>query len=969
MDNLETESFLEQNLIKKLKNLGYEQVEIKNEETLKNNLKLQLEKFNEKELENTKLTQNEFERIYNEINTGSNFDRAILLRNKSFQLKRNERKITIKYFNSNNPTENIFQVANQITVVNERKTRYDVTILINGFPMVQIELKRKGGELSKAFKQINKYKEESYKDLFKFIQIFIISTGNQTKYFSTTDETEKLNSKFAFYWSDEENNRINDLLKEENGKKSFVDSFLKPYQLGKMIAKYMIISKKDETIKILRPYQFYAVEKILKRIKDTEKGGFVWHTTGSGKTLTSFKAAQEIKNNIDKIDKVFFVVDRRDLNNQTFAEFQSFDGDESIISIKNSKELIKEIKSDSNNLVITTLQKFDKAIKELNAEKIPPNDSSRQQKVVFIFDECHRSQFGKTNKLIKEYFVNNQMIGFTGTPIKAVNSNQYNQTTKQLFDDKLLHSYKISEAIDDKNVLGFSVEYFKTYDLKKTSISIGEESTAKTPNRKEVLEDERRIKNIVENIFKIHNKKTNNREFNAMFTVANINLLRKYYEEFARQNELQIEENKLKIASIFSTNNDDDIEDGEISDEIFLKRIIDEYYQSIDWKSPTGLDSWFNTYRANLMKNIKNNSIDIILVVNMFTTGFDAPKLNTLYVDKNLEYHGLLQAFSRTNRIDNENKTQGNIVVYSRPNKQTVDLSIREFSNEDGMKIILKESYEFYIKKVNQLIEQLVLKHKNPDALFSSKDEKQKAEFIKEYRELLSNLNLSKSFFEFSFDDISSSEQELKNFNEAYLKIYREEKENQKNGKESIINEIDFRIELLFSDKIDHRYIEKLLTGIDKSISVKEYKEKLDDLMEKIDKQSTYNPKLINLIKKFINEQFDKIETLITNEELITYDKLDNFLIEERKTQLKQLIAKFKFDPNSFENLIEYYEINHSIDDEFLENLLIKEEIKEEILLKSKEEGKKVFVYREEVKSKLATKIEEIYETTNLVIN
>ncbi len=954
MTNVESEYILEENLIKKLIDQGYKRVFIKNEDELKNNLKKQLEEFN-----NITLSSEEFEKVYNELNVGDNFQRAQTLRNKSYKLKRDGKIIPIKYFNSEKWCDNLFQVANQITMVGERTNRYDVTILINGLPMIQIELKRRGGELGEAFRQINRYKKESFKNLFKFIQIFIISTGNETKYFSTNEDSGKhANKKFAFTWTDKDNNPINSLLTEENGKESFVQSFLKRCQIGKMIAKYMIISKNTGFIKILRPYQFYAVEAILDRIENSKLGGFVWHTTGSGKTLTSFKAAQEIKNTIKKIDKVFFVVDRRDLNSQTLDEFRDFDSDEDIFDTKNTNALVKKIESNDNELVVTTLQKFDRAIKKLNDKYPNGKQESREKNVVFIFDECHRSQFGETNKLIRKYFKNNQMIGFTGTPIKAANNN-HKQTTNDLFDNKSLHEYKISEAITDNNVLGFSIEYFKTYDLSK-SISVGDEiSTNQSINRKEVLEHPQRIKNIVENIFKIHDLKTFDREFNAMFTVSNIKLLKKYYDEFKRQNALLEEDKKLKVVSIFSVQENDDEGDGEQPNKEMLYEVINDYSKLKNKEFSTTNLNWYNTYRVNLIKSVKDNNVDIVLVVNMLTTGFDAPTLNTLYVDKNLEYHGLLQAFSRTNRLYNEKKKQGNIVVYSRPNKQKVDESISEFSSNAGLSLVLKESYEHYVEVFNKLFKDLTSSFENHDYVSSLKDEEQKVDFVKKFRELASELNILKTFFQFDFEDIDCDVQTFENYSEVYRRMWKEQQESK--DKISIVNEVDFKIELLSSDKIDQNYIKKLLEGKKEEFATPtEYRKVANDLVDKLNRHSNYPQKLIDLIRVFIDEQNEKIEDKITFGELLTYDLLLDYLNEQKKNQLNDLIKRYNLDNNGFEELIKSYEMTSGFSHILLKDLvpIMKE--------KAKEENQKPFIYKRKVINDLKEEITYIYLNTQL---
>lgn len=933
MTELEIENNLENKLISKLKTLGYEYINIKDEDDLIKNFKIQIEKLN-----NIKLTDEEFNQIYTTFNSGDNFERASRLRNDKYYLNRKDGKRIIKYFDNSKWCENIFQVSNQITMVGDRTNRYDVTILINGIPMVQIELKRRGNNLKEAFNQINRYKRESFKNLFKYIQIFIISNGNETKYFATNEYSEKkANYKFAFYWSDENNNRINDLLIKIDEKDSFTDSFLQRCQLGKMISKYMIIGKIERDIKILRPYQFYAIEKTLKIIKDTNKSGYIWHTTGSGKTLTSFKMAQEIKNSIPKIDKIFFIVDRKDLNSQTEEEFSKFDSDEEILKTENTNSLIKNIKNDKKSLIITTIQKFDRALKNEKLIKSKNIENIRNRNVVCIFDECHRGQFGDTNREIRKFFKNLQMIGFTGTPIN--NKNSVNkQTTKDIFGH-LIHSYTISEAIADDNVLGFMVQYFKTFDVKKKLKKLDEDEEVPSIDKKEVWESEARIEKVVKNIFSIHNDQTQNKKYNALFATSSIEMLKKYYLAFKKENQKLEEDKRLKVSAIYSIIDNEDIDENnskelQKSSRNFLKDVAKDFVEITEQKLNLKADNWFNPFRNKVIKSLKNNKLDIVLVVNMLTTGFDSKLLNTLYVDKNLEYHGLLQAFSRTNRIYDSTKTQGNIITYSRPTKKVVDESIREFSDNRSVSTILKENYKEYVNRFNSDFSKLKNKFPTVDSVVSERDEKKIKTFVILFKSTIQIYAILKTFFEFDHKDLVCSKQEYINYQGKYREIYRNQKES--SYKESILNQIDFEIENINVDVIDDRYIIHFLNKIlPEKVDPSSYKEALEEFSEDI-KRSAYSQKKIDLIIEFVNKQ---LETLDDSQEyvsnIITEKDLFDHLNNEKYNRLDKLRKDNNLPLEDFKQIIRNYEESYVIKRKYINQLL---EYKKEDLKKDRDD-------------------------------
>jgi len=618
------------------------------------NFKVQLEKHNRKELAEhgrEHFTDKEFDKILLYLEGGTRFEKAKKLRDlKNFRLENGER-VWIEFINKQHWCQNEFQVSNQITVEGRKKCRYDVTILINGLPLVQIELKKRGVELKQAYNQIQRYHKTSFHGLFDYIQLFVISNGVNTRYFANNPNS---GYKFTFNWTDAENVPFNDLSKFA----------------------YFFFDKCN-----LRPYQFYAVEQILDRVQNTNKNGYIWHTTGAGKTLTSFKAAQLVSE-IDGIDKVMFVVDRHDLDTQTQSEYEAFEPG-AVDNTDNTKELIKRLCGDSK-IIITTLQKLNCAVtRDYYNKKL---QGVRDKKVVMIFDECHRSHFGDCHKNIVRFFNNLQIFGFTGTPIFPENAKQ-DKTTKEVFGD-CLHHYLIKDAIADENVLGFLVEYYK-----------GQQGVD--------LFNEKRMTEIAQFILNNFNKSTFDGEYNALFAIQSVPMLLKYYKIFKSLGP------KIKVGAVFTYAANDSQDDNQTgmnqgfenenvtADE--LQTIMDDYNQMFGTAFTT--DN-FSAYYDDINLRMKKKKpemepLDLLLVVGMFLTGFDAKKLNTLYVDKNLEYHGLLQAFSRTNRVLNEKKRFGKVVCF-RDMKENVDAAIKLFSDEDEIdKTIVREPFEEVKKELN----------------------------------------------------------------------------------------------------------------------------------------------------------------------------------------------------------------------------------------------------------------------------
>ena len=611
--------------------------------------------------------------------------------------------------------QNKFQVTHQLSAEGNYKNRYDVTLLINGLPLVQIELKRRGCEMAEAFHQITRYKRDSFKSghgLFQYLQLFVISNGINTKYFANNNLAQ-LYLKQTFFWADAENNKITRL-------NEFADTFLEPCHLAKMISKYIVLSESSRSLLVLRPYQFYATERIIKRVENSKKNGYIWHTTGSGKTLTSFKASQLLKD-LPHVHKVLFVVDRKDLDHQTKKEFNSFSAD-SIEGTDDTKSLVKQF-TGQTKLIVTTIQKLNNAIKK---DRYKTQMKALQDKrMVFIFDECHRSQFGETHREINKYFNNIQLFGFTGTPIfadNAVKNELGKRTTKELFGE-CLHKYVITDAIRDENVLRFSIEYVGRYKEKKEGSLNFVDIEVEDIDKKEVLESDKRIEKITDYIIDHHKLKTHNKSFTALLCCSSVDALMKYYDYFKQKKEQG--KHNLNIATIFSyaANQELDVEPTPYQDELpeaaegnednfyhkkdKLAQYIDDYNQQFKTSYSLKQINGFDNYYHNISKRVKNKEIDILIVVNMFLTGFDSKPLNTLYVDKNLKHHGLIQAYSRTNRILDKKKSHGNIVVF-RNLKQLTDEAITLFSDKNAKEDILMEPYEDYLKAFEEAYQKLM---------------------------------------------------------------------------------------------------------------------------------------------------------------------------------------------------------------------------------------------------------------------
>jgi type I restriction enzyme R subunit len=893
------EHVLENNLVSQLVGLGHKPVTIKTETDLVSNLKAQLEKHNK-----TSFTPSEFERILIHLSKGNIFDKAKTLRDKYVLQKDNGDKAYIEFINQDFWCQNQFQVTNQVTINGKRENRYDVTILINGLPLVQIELKRRGIELKEAFNQIQRYQKESFASnnaLFNYVQIFVISNGVDTKYYANS---QKQSFKFTSFWSDEKNKKITQL-------EPFTSFFLEPCHIAKMITKYIVLHESDQILMVLRPYQFYAVEAIIERVKNSDKNGYIWHTTGSGKTLTSFKASQILTHN-PKIKKVVFVVDRQDLDDQTVREFRAFDKD-SIDGTENTKMLINQFLDNSRPLLVTTIQKLNTAIS--NARFRNQIEALKDEKIVFIFDECHRSQFGDTHKRIVNFFTNHQLFGFTGTPIfvkNALSKKSIKQTTATLFDD-CLHRYVITDAIRDENVLKFSIEYYNVFKSKESLDDIKVEDI----NTQEVYESDDYINTITNYILANHNRKTHHRTFTALFCVSSVAVLIKYYDVLKAKKEAG--EHRLNIATIFSyaPNPEDPDANGEILEEDFpsynmaaepsatyitiprkdkLDDYIADYNQQFGTKHSAKDGVAFLNYKKDISKRVKNKQIDILLVVNMFLTGFDSKPLNTLYVDKNLNYHGLIQAYSRTNRILNEKKSQGNILAF-RNLKENTDDAIALFSDKNAKETITIAPYEDQIKKFNAAYKELMAIAPTVDSVNDLETEEDELVFAKAFREIMRLKNILSSFVEFTFEDSYMEEQEFADYTSKYLDLYDKIKTDTQKESVSILDEIDFELELIHRDEINVAYIMKLLAQL-KNAKPKDQEKQKKQIIDLLSGEAELRSKRV-LIEKFIQNNLPKISDNDNVE-----DAFKNYWRAETKKALQDLSTTEALDQDKVETII-----------------------------------------------------------------
>ena len=929
----QSEADLEREFIKNLQNQGYEYLIIHNEKELIVNLKDKLEKLN-----NIIFSENEWERFFKEKIANKN--ESIIEKTRTIQedyiksfTRDNGSLVNIRLIDKKNIHNNFLQVINQYKEENgNHNTRYDVSILVNGLSLIHIELKRRGVAIREAFNQINRYQRDSFwagSGLFEYVQIFVISNGTNTKYYSNTTrarhikemsfnrrKVKKSSNSFEFtsYWADSNNKAITDLV-------DFTKTFFAKHTILNILTKYCIFDTSD-TLLVMRPYQISATERILSKIQlannykwvgKIDAGGYIWHTTGSGKTLTSFKTAQ-LASQLDYIDKVLFVVDRKDLDSQTQKEYDRFSKGSANgnTSTKILKAQLEDRYENKSKIIITTIQKLGHFIKQNK------NHEVFKKNIVLIFDECHRSQFGELHLAITKTFKNYFMFGFTGTPIFPKNSNGSSKTlfktTEQTFGDKL-HTYTIVNAINDGNVLPFRIDYINTIKEKENI----QDKKVNAIDIEKAMSDPNRIREIVSYIIDHFEQKTMRNKhyelkdqrlsgFNSIFAVSSIPVAKKYYLEFKKQLE---EKNKnLTIATIFSysaneeenTDNLDDesfdTENLDLGSREFLGEAISDYNKKFGTNFDTSSDG-FQLYYEDLSKRTKNKEIDILIVVNMFLTGFDATTLNTLWVDKNLRMHGLIQAFSRTNRILNSIKTFGNIICFRDLQKETDD-AIALFGNKEAGGIVLLKTYEEYYngyeddkgrekEGYSQLIEELQNKFPIDEQIIG---EQNKKEFIMLFGNILKLKNILSAFDKFAGNEILS-EREYQDYQSIYIDLYEEIKKTKNTDKENINDDIIFEIELIKQVEINIDYI--LMKVAEYYKSNKKDKEILVDIKKAINSSIELRSKK-ELIEGFIDR--------VNSSKNVT-DDFKKFVREEKEKDLKKVIEEEKLKPEETKKFID----------------------------------------------------------------
>lgn len=932
----QSEAELEKTLIEQLQKQAYDYLPIKSERDLIVNLRSQLERLND-----FVFSDNEWDFFFRNKIANQNLgieEKTYIIQEDYVQLLvcDDGSVKNIDLIDKTNIHNNSLQVINQYEAENgTHSNRYDVTILVNGLPMVHIELKRRGIELKEAFNQINRYNRESFwadSGLFEYVQLFVISNGTFTKYYSNTTRFTHIKEKaegsvkkgkqtsnsyeFTSWWADANNRPITDLI-------DFTDTFFAKHAILNLLTKYCIFTS-EKMLLVMRPYQIVATERILgriyvatnaKRYGSITAGGYIWHTTGSGKTLTSFKTAQ-IASKLPFIDKVLFVVDRKDLDYQTMKEYDKFEKG-AANSNKSTAVLKKQIEDPNARIIITTIQKL-----SIFVEKNKKHPSFNQHFVI-IFDECHRSQFGEMHTAIKKNFKKYYIFGFTGTPIFAVNASSAGRidlkTTEQAFGEKL-HTYTIVDAITDKNVLPFRIDYISTM---KEEEHIKDEKVWNI-DRERALASPKRVGNIVSYIIEHFDQKTKRNSFyklkdrrlsgfNSIFAVASIDVAKKYYTEFKRQLQDVPGDKKLKVALIYSyAANEGDTEiDGILGDENsddtsgldrssrdFLEAAIQDYNGMFHMNFDTSGEK-FQGYHKDVSERVKKRELDLLIVVNMFLTGFDATTLNTLWVDKNLRLHGLLQAYSRTNRILNSVKTFGNIVCF-RNLEDATNESIALFGDKEAGGVVLLKTFDEYyngytdgkknIAGYAELVDSLQEKYPLDEPIVG---EQNKREFIKLYGAILKVRNILSSFDEFKGREILT-ERDVQDYHSAYIDLYREFRELGKRDAENINDDIVFEMELIKQVEINIDYILMLIKkyhadhvknreikidiykAIDSSVELRNKKDLIQTFIESL----TPTTEVDDDWKKFVDEKkMEELDRIIEEENLnreATYHFVDN---------------------------------------------------------------------------------------------
>lgn len=891
MQSVKSEFQIEKDLMQQLKELGYkERIDINNITKIELNIKSHLERLNRIELEDKSIPNDLFESyVIRKIKNNTIFENAKLFRDKILihKTSANDKNWRLKCFDKENLENNVFEYSHQVKQDSRLGNIGDVTLFLNGFPIVQIELKRSSVELTEAFLQIQRYKRQAFdENIFKITQLFVVSNEMYTKYFSNNS---KINKNFMFHWSDENNNAFNRIAE-------FANSFLNKEVLFKMLTDYMVLNSREEII-ALRPYQFHAVESVLKHIQETNQlnreildlderqeklNGYIWHATGSGKTLTSFKVAQ-LLNKKSKIEKVIFLVDRLDLNDQSIKEFKIFLGDdkEDLEETENCSKLEKQLLDPTKGLIITTIQKLDRLLKRNNGSFITNNKSLIEKDLVFIIDECHRSQFGDMHKTFKRYFKFSRFIGFTGTPIFAENHKDGN-TTNNIFG-KALHKYMMMNAIKDNNVLKFNIEYLK-----------GPKNKLETSNDIEVqaididgyFSSDEYISKVVDYIYRINPIKTNNYTFKSMLVCSSVETAIKYYWKFREE-----KYSDFKVATLFSKidNNqkfDDDSEEGNFKN---VREELDKIIQDYNNVYGTNFsEKDFKTYSRDIQNKLSSPSMNIhmVIVVRMLTTGFNAKGINTVYLDRRLKGYEIIQTISRANRIsENSAKSIANVVSLQ-TFKKDIDDAITLYNDTDSSDVILvKESLEELVYKINGYIQEIKNRWPRYQDIQNENSEVSIIEFIKSMKKINKLLLFARNYINYNDDLISWTRQEI----EDYCSIQKEIRTRVENNifKEPILKDIDFELDVIQNDEINVDYIFNQLDDFKKDIKENVFTLNVDKILSKIEKNSLR--KKSELLEQFIIKWKER---MLSNQENDWKDKkvseaFAEFKVEILKNEIK----------------------------------------------------------------------------------
>ena len=937
MAKVQSEYDVEIKFIERLEGIGYEYIELNNYDEVIYNLREKLQEFNKDKLIEAKgeaiLSDKEFQRLRIYLEDKSVYDSAKILRDKYILSLDNGKTVYLDFF-SFDTDRNIYQVSHQITMDKDHKddvqykNRYDVTVLINGLPVVQIELKRPGVEINEAINQINRYRKFSFKGIFRYLQLFVVSNSVQTKYFCNANEMmngqyNPILKSLVFFWTDEENKRINTL-------DSFTAEFFRKANLTEMIDKYMVIKSTEPVMMVMRPYQIYAVKAAKKRILEANQNGYVFACTGSGKTLTSFKLAQLLRDEA-RIDKVIFLIDRKDLDDQTVDEYNSFEKD-CVDNSDSTYVLVNQLKQNDRKLIVTTIQKMANAVK--SSKYAPLMDQYRDKKVVFIIDECHRSQFGRMHADIDRHFNNANYIGFTGTPIFEANKGASKRTTADLFNagsklEACLHKYMIKDAIADGNVLRFSVEYQRTIFAHHVALKGIDPEQIDDPdyckrhniNIDNLYHADERIQKIAEDIFEHHEQHVHPQGkdiYTALFAVDSIKTLGKYYDVFKELNKNRPLDKKYKVAAIFSYGANEDMDDGadEHSAEL-LSRIIDDYNEL--YGTSFGIDT-FDSYRKDIAKRMKQKDlpqVDILLVVNMMLTGFDAKPLNTLYLDKNLVWHTLVQAYSRTNRVDKVTKQFGQIVSY-RNIKKWQDEALTLFSGDGDPNEYLLENYEYYVQKwINQ---DPILRKITPtvDDAGQLQSEDEIRMFIIAFRTMVSTLATLKTFSKFDWADLAvvMDEDEYEGYKSWYLYY----KDHQPDPKVPVPIDVDFDIELVRTDRINVVYILNLLKTAKKGrdLTYDQIQSNIDLILREIERSDNESLRAKrDIMKAFIETRFYDLP-----DEADVEKAYEEFEKEKLHAEIESFAYESELDIGIVSDIFADYSFSGNISDESIRKRL-----------------------------------------------